>query len=159
MITAGWFIAAFLILGGLAGVFLPLLPGVPLLMAGLWLIAWLDHFQRVGTAILCLLGLLTLLAWLADYLAAVWAVKKVGASRHALWGAGAGSILGLFAGLAGLLLGPMLGAWLGEKSAGRSWRQAGIAGLAAGTGLIVSTLVKLMLAMLMLGIFAWAWWF
>ncbi|BEV72657.1 MULTISPECIES: DUF456 domain-containing protein [unclassified Paludibacterium] len=150
-------LAILMIAAGFAGILLPLLPGVPLIFGGLWLLAWHDGYQHVGLAPLLLLGLLALLGWLADYLASAWTVRKSGASSRAMWGAGLGSVLGVFGGLAGLLLGPLLGALLGERSSGRDWRQAGRAALAAGSGLIVATLAKLLLGCLMLAVFGLAW--
>ena len=47
---------------GLLGVFLPLLPGVPLLFAGMLLAGWLDDFARVGVPTLAVLAIMALAA-------------------------------------------------------------------------------------------------
>ena len=88
---------------------------------------------------LLVLALMAAAAWSADYLAAVFGVKHVGASRQAMAGVGAGSLLGIVGGLPGLLLGPIAGAMNGQWVARRNRAQATCAGLAAvvklGTGL------------------------
>lgn len=69
-------LAVGLVMLGLAGVVLPLLPGTPLIFAGLWLGASLDGYQHVGGWTVLALGLVALLAWLVDYLAAAVLVKR-----------------------------------------------------------------------------------
>ncbi len=112
-----------LVILGLAGVVLPLLPGMPLLFGGLWLLAWHGGYAQVSQITVGVLGLLALLAWGIDYLAAVLGVRRVGASPAAVVGAAIGTVLGLAAGLVGVLIGPVLGAiageWLARRNGGR----------------------------------------
>ena len=56
-----WVLAIALIVGGVIGTFLPVLPGAALVFAGMLLAAWIDDFQRVGWITLSILGLLTAL--------------------------------------------------------------------------------------------------
>lgn len=151
------FLAAAAIVIGVLGVVLPLLPGTPLIFVGMWLSAWGDGYTRVGGGTLLGLGLLALLGWLVDYVAAVIAVKRAGASQSAMGGAGIGSVAGLFGGLPGLILGPMLGALLGEWVSRRDPARAARAGVAAGLGFVLALVLKLILAVAMVGWFALAW--
>lgn len=144
---------------GLAGVVLPLLPGMPLLFGGFWLLAWSDGFARVGEWTLVLLGVLALLAWGIDYVAAILGVKRVGASGLAVAGAAIGTVLGLAAGLVGVIVGPVLGAIAGEWLARRDSAQASRAGLAAGISFLLGIVAKIGIAFTMLGIFVVAWLF
>jgi uncharacterized protein len=155
--VALWILAGVAVLVGLAGVVLPLLPGTPLLFGGLWLAAWLDGYAKVGVGVVVALGILALLAWAVDYVAAVLGVKRVGASGLAMAGAGVGTLLGLFAGLPGLIVGPVIGAVAGEWIARKDSAQATRAGLAAGIGFIVAMAAKLGIAAAMLGVFAFAY--
>lgn len=152
-----WIVAGAAMLLGLLGVFLPLLPGMPLLFAGMLLAAWLDDFAHVGVPTLVALAVLTLVAWLVEALASVWGVKRAGASGMAIAGAGIGALLGLFAGLPGLILGPIVGAVCGEYLARRDQRTAARAGIAAGIGFLVAIVAKLAIAVTMLVVFAFAW--
>ncbi len=152
-----WIVAVACMLLGLLGVFLPLLPGVPLLFGGMLLAAWLDDFAHVGTPTVAVLAVLTLLAWLVENLASVWGVQRAGANDMAIAGAGVGAFLGIFAGLPGLILGPVVGAVCGEYLARRDHRTAARAGIAAGIGLLVAIVAKLAIAVTMLAIFVFAW--
>lgn len=150
-------VAAALVLIGFAGTFLPILPGVPFVFAGMALAAYVGNFERVSQPALIVLGLLTIFALLVDFLAASLGAKRVGASRLAVIGAAIGAIVGIFMGPLGLLLGSFAGAVGGELLASRNAQQATRAGLAAWVGLIVGTLFKLALTFAMVGIFITAW--
>ena len=152
-----WVAAFAAMLLGLIGVFLPLLPGVPLLFGGMLLAAWLDDFARIGVPTLIVLGVMTLAAWLVETLASVWGVKRAGSSGMAIAGAGVGAIVGILGGLPGLILGPIVGAVCGEYIARRNQRRAARAGLAAGIGFLVAAVAKLAIAVTMLAVFLFAW--
>jgi uncharacterized protein YqgC (DUF456 family) len=152
-----WLLAGLLILLGLAGLILPVLPGIPLIYAGLVLLAWAEDFVPVGWITLTLLGVLTLLSYGIDFLATALGAKRFGASPRAVAGAAIGALVGIFFGLPGILLGPFLGAVLGEFSRRTSVQQAAQAGVGATLGLLFGALLKLALAFTMLGVFALAW--
>lgn len=152
-----WLAAFVLVTVGLAGTVLPLLPGVPLVFAGLWLGAWIDGYQRVGIWTLLLLGLLVLLSFVVDFAATALGAQRVGASRKAVAGALIGTVIGIFFGLPGLLLGPFVGAVIGELSARRTLDQAAVVGVATWIGLIFGTLAKLALVLAMIGVFVLAY--
>ena len=103
-----WVLAASLILTGLAGIALPLLPGAPLLFLGLLVGAWADNFHYVGYGTLAVLAGLTVLTYIIDFLAGILGAKRFGASPRAMVGAGIGALLGLFMGLPGILFGPVV---------------------------------------------------
>ena len=147
-------LSGMLILAGIAGTVIPVLPGVPLVFAGMLLAAWADHFQHIGAFTLTILGVLCVFALLIDFASGVLGAKRVGASTRALWGASLGTLIGLFFGLPGLLLGPFLGAALGELSAGRELAHATRVGVGTWLGLLFGTLAKIALCFTMLGVFA-----
>lgn len=146
-------LAALLIAAGLAGAVIPALPGVPLVFGGMLLAAWTDHFQHVGAITLTILGVLSVLALLIDFVAGMLGARRVGASSRALWGATIGTFAGLFFGIPGLLLGPFVGAVIGELSAGSRIHAATRVGIGTWIGLLFGTLAKLALCFTMLGIF------
>lgn len=150
-------IAAVLVLIGFAGTFLPVLPGVPLVFAGMALAAYAGDFAKVGQPTLIILGLLTIFALLVDFLAASLGAKRAGASRLAVVGAAVGAVVGIFMGPIGLLFGSFAGAIGGELLASRDPQHATRVGFAAWLGLIVGTLFKLALTFAMVGIFITAW--
>ena len=150
-------IAAVIVLVGLAGTVLPVLPGIAFVFGGLVLAAWADGFLRVGAFTLSILGVLTALAIVLDFAASSLGAKKAGASPRAVLGAGLGAVAGIFFGLPGLVLGPFVGAVLGELSANRALLQAGKAGLGTWVGLLLGSVAKVTLAFLMVGVFALAY--
>lgn len=150
-------LAILLILVGLAGTILPALPGVPLMLAGMVLSAWAGGFEQVGWGWIVALAVLTALALLADFVAGLLGAKRVGASVWALVGAALGTLVGLFFGIPGLLLGPFVGALMGELVAGSSLKRAAHVGAGAWIGFVVGTVLKVGIAFMMIGLFAFAW--
>jgi len=153
MVTALTLLAIVLVVIGLAGTVLPILPGVPLIFGGLLLLAYQDGFTKVGVITLVILGGLTVLAVLIDYIAGILGAKRVGASRLAIIGATVGTLVGLFLGFIGLILGPFVGAAAGEFIARQDAMQAGKVGLATWLGMVIGVAAKLGIAFLMVGIF------
>lgn len=148
-----WLLAALLIVLGFAGLILPAVPGIPLIYAGLVVLAWSENFVHVGWVTLTVLGLLALLSYGVDMLAASLGAKKFGASPRAVWGAALGAVAGLFFGLPGIVLGPFAGAVIGEFSGKASAKDATHAGIGATLGLLFGALLKVALAFTMLGVF------
>jgi uncharacterized protein YqgC (DUF456 family) len=148
-----WIVTALLMVAGLAGAVLPVLPGAALVLAGAVLGAWIDGFERVGGWTLGLLVALALLSWVLDYVAALLGAKKVGASRLALVGAAVGTVSGLMFGLVGVFVLPFIGAALGEYIARRDRQAAARVGIATGLGLVVALVAKLVIAFVMIGVF------
>lgn len=148
-----WLLAALLIAIGFAGLILPAVPGIPLVYAGLVLLAWADDFAYVGWITLTLLGVLALLSYGIDFLTTVLGAKRFGASPRAMVGAALGAVIGLFFGLPGLLLGPFVGAVIAEFSLRGSARAATRAGVGATIGLLFGALLKVALAFTMIGVF------
>jgi uncharacterized protein len=153
-----WILAVVLVIAGLAGTLLPVLPGPALVFVGLVLAAWIDDFSRVGGGVLALLAALTALAWLLDFVAGLLGAQRVGASRLALLGAVAGTVIGLFMGLVGVLFMPLVGAAAGEYIARREQGRALQVGLATWVGMLIGLVAKVVIACVMVGIFAVAWW-
>jgi uncharacterized protein len=148
-----WVIATALILAGLAGLVLPALPGAPLLFAGLFVAAWADDFVYVGVKTLIALGIMAALSYALEFAASALGARRFGASGRAITGAALGSVVGLFFGLPGILLGPFLGAVVGELTVRRDLQAAAGSGVGAFLGLLLATAGKLALGFAMLGLF------
>ncbi len=149
-----WVLAALLVVAGLAGLVLPGIPGAAVLFAGLALAAWIEDFAYAGSGILSILAILTIMTYAVDFGAGILGARHFGASRRAMAGAMLGAVLGIFFGLPGLLLGPFVGAAIGEFSEQRHIGAAGRAGLGATLGLVLGVAAKLALAFAMLAVFA-----
>ncbi|MBC8022518.1 MAG: DUF456 domain-containing protein [Burkholderiales bacterium] len=147
-------IAAILVVVGVVGTVLPVLPGVLLVFGGLFLAAWAQDFTRVGVVGLSIIGVLGLAAFAADFVSSLLGAKRVGASPRALVGAAIGGFVGIFFGLPGILLGPFVGAVLGELWARGGLKQATKVGIGTTLGLLFAAVAKLVIAFLMIGTFA-----
>jgi len=148
-----WLAAALLVIVGLIGVVVPALPGTVLVFLGLLLGAWANDFTRVGIATMVVIGAIAAASYGVDFVAAALGTRKLGASRRAMLGAGLGTIAGLFFGLPGIILGPFVGAVIGELTNSRDLKQAGRAGVAAWIGFAIGTAVKVGIVFLMIGMF------
>lgn len=148
-----WIAAILLVVAGLAGTIVPGLPGAPLVVAGLVLAAWIDGFAHVGWPTWIAIGALGIVSIGVDLLASALGAQRFGASPRALVGATLGALVGLFFGIPGLLLGPFVGAVIGEYTARRDLAQAGRAGIGTFLGLVFGAAAKAALALAMIGIF------
>ena len=153
MDTLWWLVSIALILLGLAGIVLPALPGTLFVLAGIVLGAWIDNFTRVGWWAVGAVTVLAILAFLMDYVSAVLGAKRVGASKQAIWGAAIGTVAGIFMGIVGVFIMPLVGAAIGEFMARREHGRALHVGVATWLGLMAGMLAKFVLAFVMIGIF------
>ena len=154
-----WLVVILLVIVGIIGAFLPVIPGIPLVFAGLLLGAWLDGFTRVTTTAMVVIGLLTLISFLVDFVASIFTVKSVRASRQAVIGTVLGGLIGIIGGVPGMIVGTVVGAVAGEIVARQSLGQATKVGVAAGLGFILAVVLKLAIALVMIAIFAWAYYY
>jgi uncharacterized protein YqgC (DUF456 family) len=156
MELALYVLAAALIVGGLLGSILPVLPGIPMVFGGIWLAAAVDDYRHLGVWWLVVIGALGVAGIAIDFVASTLGAKRVGASRRALWGAALGTVVGMFFGIPGLLVGPFAGALIGELASGNSVLRATHVGVGTWLGLLFGTLVKLVISFVMVGLFGLA---
>jgi uncharacterized protein YqgC (DUF456 family) len=144
-------LAAALIVGGVAGAILPILPGVPMIFGGIWLAAAVDDYRHLGWGWLVAIGVVAALGIAVDFVAGSLGAKKIGASPRALWGAGIGTTIGMFFGLPGLLIGPFAGAVIGELWSGKSILRSAHVGVSTWFGMLLGVVAKVVLSFLMIG--------
>ena len=153
-----WVASAALILIGLAGTVLPVLPGTLLVWGGALLGAWIDDFTRVGVGTMVFISILAAVAWALDFVAGLMGAKRAGASKLALVGAAVGTVVGIFMGLVGVLFMPLVGAAVGEYWAQRDQQRAAKVALATWLGLMIGMVAKVVLSFVMVGVFLVALW-
>jgi uncharacterized protein YqgC (DUF456 family) len=111
-----------LMLAGLLGCIIPILPGPLLVLVGALVYAWHTDYAVVSWAVIGVLAGLALLSQLLDYLASMIGAKKFGAGKWGMIGAFVGGLLGLFVGgLFGIIIGPFIGAFILEIAAGNDF--------------------------------------
>lgn len=143
---------------GLAGLFLPVIPGSVLVFVGIVLVAWADGFARIGFGTLAAVGALAIAAALVDNLAGAIGARKLGASKWGVLGALVGLLAGLAMGPLGVVIGPAAGALVAEYLVDRDFKRASKAGAGAVIGFLVGLVAKIALAFSMIGIAVLAYW-
>lgn len=137
---------------GLAGLVLPVLPGAPLMLGGVLLLAWAGHFAVIGWGTIAAAAALTALMLAVDWVAGALGAKAFGASRWAMWGALAGALVGLFFGIPGILLGPVVGAIAFELWKDPDLPRAAKAGFGVLVGFLLGSAVKVTLGVILVGL-------
>jgi hypothetical protein len=136
-------ISAILILLGLLGSFLPVLPGPPVSFLGLLFMALFHHFSAPLTSTrMIVLGIVTAVVTALDYAFPAMGAKRYGTSKWGLWGSVAGMIIGIFFSPFGMLVGALVGAVVAEWFYHRDAAQALRAGWGVLVGSVVGTVIK-----------------
>jgi uncharacterized protein YqgC (DUF456 family) len=140
---------------GLAGIILPILPGIPLIFAGIVLFAVVNGFRMISWEWVIVCGVLTVIGLGVDYAANYLGVKKMGGSRAGAIGAVLGLIIGIFVHPIAIIIFPFVLAVSFELLMGRTTRQAVKAGTGAWIGLLFGGLMRFVIGCTMIGIFFW----
>ena len=149
-------VAGVVIAVGLAGTFLPGVPGIPLIFAGQLISAVASGFSFISPITLVILGLLAAASVLIDYFSGAAGARWAGAG---FWGATAAILGGLFGILAmgpiGILLGPAVGALvfalISRRSRGQVVRVVGFTLLSTVVGIAVNALIALVMLIIFIG--------
>ena len=138
---------AALILVGFLGSILPIIPGPPISWVGFLMLRWTDYVNQ-GTGAyentLWILLFFVVVVTILDYVVPILGTKKYGGSKRGVWGATIGVVAGLFFGPLGIIIGPFLGAYLGEISTGKKEREALRAAWGSFVGFLMGVGMKLM---------------
>jgi len=140
-------LGAALVLVGFIGSVLPIIPGPPISWAGLLLLKWTDFVDDHGAAYenaLWILLFFVILVTILDYVVPIMGTKKYGGSKRGVWGATIGVVVGLFFGPLGIIIGPFLGAYIGEITTGKKDREALRAAWGSFMGFLLGVGLKLM---------------
>ncbi len=143
-----------LLVAGVAGLVLPVLPGAVLLVLGVVALAWAGNFTIVGWGTIAFAGAMGLAITAVDWAASVLGAKAFGASKWAVIGSAVGLVAGLFLGLPGIVLGPPIGALAFEYAKDPNFERALKAGVGAFVGFLVGSVVKVTLAFVLVGVVA-----
>lgn len=138
-----------LILVGVVGSFLPVLPGPPIAYAGLLLQLFRDPTPFTTRFLLIWAGIVVLTVVL-DYLVPIWGTKKFGGTKYGAWGCTLGFLLAFWLGPWGIILGPFIGAFVGELIGGQDSGQSLKAAFGSFIGFLLGSLIKLVACFMML---------
>lgn len=145
--------AGVLLAAGFAGTFVPVLPGAPLAWLGL-LAAYFSEYCDISVATLIITGIAAVLVSVLDNILPVAMTKKFGGSKSATTGSTIGLIAGFFIGPVGIILGPFLGAIIGELIHNHGNSDGVLrAGLGAFAGFLAGTGIKMILVLVLIWCF------
>ena len=143
-----------LIISGLLGCIVPVIPGPPLSYIGLLFIHFTEHYQ-FSNEFLVTWGIVTVVVYALDFIIPAWGTKKFGGSKRGVWGSILGLIIGMFVfPPIGIIVGPFAGAVLGELSSGKESGEALKSGFGSFLGFLLGTLLKLIVSGMMTWHFA-----
>jgi uncharacterized protein YqgC (DUF456 family) len=138
-----------LMIVGILGCILPVLPGPPLSYAGL-LALHFTKYADFSSTFLITWGCVTIIVTALDYVVPIWGTKKFGGSKSGMWGAGIGLVIGIFLlPPLGIIIGPFAGAVIGEALTGKNTSDSFRAGLGSFLGLLVGVGIKLASSIIM----------
>ncbi|MBI3952454.1 MAG: DUF456 domain-containing protein [Candidatus Doudnabacteria bacterium] len=142
-----------LLVAGLVGVILPFLPDVPLAWLGLFIYSAATGFEVITWQWLVFWGVLALFAFVLDFLGP--AVGTMGSGKKASKWAIIGAILGTIGGIIvfgplGILIGPLVGAFVGEYMVERNYKEALLKSYGAFKGYVTAVLIKVTIVLAML---------
>ena len=149
-------IGAILLLVGIVGCVVPVIPGPVLAFGGL--LCLLPTAHALSSTAFCVWGGVTALVVVLDYAVPMMGAKVFHCSRWGTFGCFVGTIVGVFFFPLGLILGPFLGAFLGELIAERKVSESIVGGLGALFGFLTGTLLKLLACSVMAYVFVHAIW-
>lgn len=139
-----------LLLAGLVGCILPVLPGPPISYVGMILLWWARDWdaESFGWPAMVVLGVLTVLVTVLDLVVPAWGAKRYGASRSGVWLSVLGMLVGmLFFPPFGMIVGAFAGALAGELLVGKREGEAAKAAWGVFVGTMAGIGLKLAVSM------------
>ena len=158
-------LGAICLLLGLVGCVAPVVPGVPLSYLGLLLLHWTERVQ-FSWQFLVVWGVVVVVIQILDYFIPAWGTKKFGGTKYGIWGSTIGLFAGFLMGPLGIIIGPFVGAVVGEliyfnrhpqntigQPKNTNFNRALRAGFGSFVGLLAGTLVKVICCGVMIAYF------
>lgn len=139
-------VAVLLLLCGVAGCILPVLPGSPLAYGGLLLLQLIGKAEFTTTQLIVWL-LIVVVLQIADYFTPILGSKYSGGSEYGNRGCLAGTLLGLLFMPWGIVFGPFVGAVVGELLGGRDLNMAIRSGIGSLVGFLLGTILKIIVCL------------
>jgi uncharacterized protein len=136
---------------GLAGCILPAIAGPPLNYLALLALQLTTKYQFSNRFMIFWL-IVTIVMAILENIIPIWGARKFGASKRGIWGSIIGLILGIFMFPPfGIIIGPFIGAFIGEITAGKETKPALKAGFGSFFGFMTGIALKLTAS----GIMSW----
>ncbi|WP_299102230.1 DUF456 domain-containing protein [uncultured Winogradskyella sp.] len=145
--------ALLLIILGIVGSFLPILPGPLTSWAGLLVLDFTDGVEMSQTFLIATL-VFAIFIYILDYIIPAIGTKRFGGSKAGMIGTTLGLIIGILSPIPfGIIIGPFIGALIGEMIHRNDIDKALKAAFGSFLGFIASTFMKFVVAIIYLGFF------
>lgn len=143
-----------LILVGMIGSFLPVLPGPPIAWLGL-LALFFTNTVTIPVYVLVITAIIAIVMFILDYVIPAEGTKRFGGSKAGAIGTTIGLIVGILAPIPlGILIGPFVGAFVGEVAFNNSdSKTAARAATGSLLGFLASSFMKFVVCLGFLGLF------
>lgn len=147
-------IGAILMIVGLLGSFLPVLPGAPISWLGL-LCLYATNAVPANYWMLGITLLITIVIGVLDYVIPAKGTKRFGGSKYGIWGTNIGLVIGILTPIPfGFLIGTFAGAFIGEMIYNaKDHKRALKAATGSFIGFLASSFIKFVYCMILIGIF------
>ena len=140
------------VLVGVLGSFMPVLPGLPISWAGL-LLVHLTSVVPMNYSYLVIWLVVAIVVLVLDYVIPAMGTKKYGGSKYGVWGTAIGLLVGMFFPPFGFIVGPFLGAYIGEMIHQKDSKIASRAAWGSFMGFLTSTFMKFIFGIVYVGLF------
>lgn len=145
-----WIVLGFvLIILGILGSLLPVLPGPPIAWVGLLVQQFRDP-NPFSTRFLVIWAGIVLVTVILDYVIPIYGTKKFGGTKYGAWGCTLGFLLAFWMGPVGVILGPFIGAFVGEMIGGQDSNRSLKAAFGSFIGFLVGSFLKIVVCFMML---------
>ena len=145
-------LAVICVIVGIVGDVVPGLPGVPISYAAMLLLHFFTGITYSNETLI-IYGVLCAVITIVDYFVPIWGTKKFGGTKAGVRGSTIGLVVGVVVlpilgivigpfGLIGILAGPFVGAYIGEKMSGVDDKLAWRSAIGSFVGFVAGTLLK-----------------
>ncbi|QZY53626.1 DUF456 domain-containing protein [Crassaminicella profunda] len=139
---------------GLLGSCIPGIPGNGLIFLSTLGYGIFTKFEKISVSFIIFFGVLTILAFVFDYVASMLGAKKFGATKPGIIGGILGGVIGFFIlNIFGLLIGQFVGTCIGEWYYGKELKDSMKSGVGTIIGYILGVIVNMTIGVTMIGIF------
>lgn len=149
-----------LMLVGILGSFLPVLPGPPISWVGL-LLLYLTKPLELDWWVLGITMVIAIVVTVLDYVIPAMGTKKFGGSKAGIWGTTLGLVVAIvfpILGVFGIIVWPFVGALVGELLNKANTKTALRAAFGSFVGFLTGTLLKFLVCVAFLALFIQKFW-
>lgn len=149
-------ISIIIMMTGMAGIIVPIIPSIPLIWLGSFIYAIFTHFEKITWVVLLIFALLTIFSIVLENIGNVYGAKRFGATKWGIIGSIVGTGVGFYTGgPIGLILGPVIGTIIFDFIGGKGYKGALKSGLGNFVGFLGGSILKFVVGLAMIIVFIW----